>query len=185
MTLSVEQQADLAALAYELGHNPQTRADLARIVNKVDPQRARASFPDIVQQSQFAQLKNDIEQRFARDAAEKEKARYERQRDALKDRYSAEQIGDIEKEMTRAGVTNWEDGAVLYAAKNPASDPRYQPPPQERPSAKWEFPTVPGRDGKMMTFKDFAHDPRSASMDAAYSVISEFKNANLSRPFRR
>lgn len=185
MTLTVEQQADLAALAYELGHNPQTRDGLAHLVNKVDPQRARASFPDVVAKSQFAQLEQKVEQRFAKAEAEKQKERYERQRDRLKDRYSDEQIGEISKEMQRAGVTDWEDGAVLYAAKRPEADPRYQPSPQERPSAKWEFPTVAGRDGKPMSFKDFAADPRTASMDAAYSVISEFKNANLSRPFRR
>lgn len=185
MTLSVEQQADLASLLYELGHNPQTRADLARIVNKVDPQRAIASFPDVAQQAQFAKLKADIDQKFATQEAQKRKAHYDQQRSALKDRYSEEQLGEIHKEMQRAGVVDWNDGAVLYAAKRPESDPRYQPPPSERPSAKWEFPTVNGRDGKPMSFKDFAHDPRSASMDAAYSVISEFKNANLSRPFRR
>lgn len=185
MTLSVEQQADLAALAYELGHNPQTRDGLAHLVNKVDPQRARASFPDVVAKSQFAQLEQKVEQRFAKAEAEKQKAQHEAQRNGLKDRYSEEQIGEIAKEMTSAGITDWENAAILYAAKNPASDPRYSPPPQERPSAKWEFPTVAGRDGKMLSFKEFAADPRTASMDAAYSVISEFKNANLSRPFRR
>lgn len=185
MTLSVDQQADLAALAYELGHNPQTRDGLAHLVNKVDPQRARASFPDIVQKSQFAQLRNDIEQRFAKQEAEKQKAQYEQQRNRLKDRYSEEQIGEIAKEMKSAGITDWENAAILYAAKNPAADPRYQPWDRERPSAKWDFPTVAGRDGKPMSFKDFAHDPRTASMDAAYSIIDEFKNANLSRPFRR
>lgn len=183
--LSVEQQADLYSLMYELGHNPLTRDDMARAINKIDPQRARASFPDVVAKSQFAQLEQKVEQRFAKAEAEKQKAHYEAQRNGLKDRYSEEQIGEISKEMQRAGVTDWEDGAVLYAAKNPASDPRYQPPERQRPSAKWDFPTVAGKDGKMMSFRDFAHDPRSASVDAAYSIIDEFRNANLSRPFRR
>lgn len=185
MTLSVEQQADLAALAYELGHNPQTRAGLANLVNKVDPQRARASFPDVVAQSQFSALERKIEQRFQKEDAEKLKSRHDEQRSRLKDRYSEEQIGEIAKEMTRAGVVDWEDGATLYAAKNPAADPRYQPPERPRHSNKWDFPTVAGRDGKPMTFKDFAADTRTASMDAAYAVIDEFKNASLSRPFRR
>ena len=184
MTLSVEQQADLAALAYELGHNPQTRHGLAQLVNKVDPQRARASFPDVVAHSQFAQLEQKVEQRFAKAEAEKQKVARETQRNSLRDRYSDEQIGEIEKEMTRAGTSNWEDGAILYAAKNPASDPRYQPPP-DAPSSKWEFPTVNGRDGKPMGFKEFAADPRSASNDMAKRMITDFMRSNLSPAFRR
>jgi hypothetical protein len=185
MTLTVEQQADLSALAYELGHNPQTRAGLAHLVNKVDPQRARASFPDVVAQSQFSQLEQRIEERFQRAEAEKQKARHEEQRNRLRDRYSDEQIGEIHKQMTSNGMSNWEDAAILYAAKNPVADPRYQPPERPRPGTKWEFPTVTGQDGKPMSFKEFAADPRTASMNAAYAVIDEFKSANLSRPFRR
>jgi len=185
MTLSVEQQADLAALAYELGHNPQTRHLLAHAVNKVDPQRARASFPDIVAQNQFSQLKQDVDQRFAKMEAEKLKAARQAERHALRDRYSDEQIGEIEKEMTRAGTSNWEDGAILYAAKNPASDPRYQPPPQDIPNSKWEFPTVPGKDGKPMSFKEFASDPKTASNNLAYQMIHQYRNQNLSSGFRR
>jgi hypothetical protein len=185
MTLSVEQQADLASLLYELGHNPNTRSGLAQLVNKVDPQRARASFPDVVQQNQFQQLERRIEQRLQTDEAEKQKAKHEAQRAKLKERYSDEQITEIDKERTRLGGIPWDDAAVLYAAKNPETDPRYQPPQREKPGAKWDFPTVAGRDGKPMSFKDFAADPRSASMDAAYSIIDEFKNRSLSSGFRR
>src|SRR5215475_9410158 len=184
--LNIEQQADLASLLYELGHNPQTRDEQARLIAKIDPQRARASFPDVVQRAQFAELKRDIDQKFAREAAEKDKARQEAQRAKLRERYSEEQLAEIAKERTRLGGGNWEDAAIIYASKNPEADPRYQPPPQsERPGAKWEFPTVPGKDGKPMSFKDFAADPRGASMDAAYSIIHEFKNRNLSSGFRR
>ena len=45
--LSLDQQADLASLAYELGHNPKTRPYMARLVAAVDPHRARAAFPDV------------------------------------------------------------------------------------------------------------------------------------------
>jgi hypothetical protein len=186
MTLSVEQQADLASLLYELGHNPSTRQGLAQLVNKVDPQRARASFPDVAQQAQFARLEQKIDQKLQRDEAQKAKEQHDRQREKLRERYSDEQIGEIEKERNRIGGGTWDDAAVLYAAKNPEADPRYQPPSQsERPGAKWDFPTVAGKDGKPMSFKDFAADPRTHSMDAAYQVISEFKNAKLSQPFRR
>ena len=185
MTLSVEQQADLASLAYELGHNPQTRAGLAQLVNHVDPQRARASFPDIVQANQFAALERKIDQRLATEAAEKQKAKYDSQRAKLKDRYSEEQLGEISKEMQRSGTVDWEDGAILYAARHPEADPRYQPPPHEAPSSKWEFPTVAGRDGKTMSFKDFASDPRTHSNNAALQMITDFRRASLSQPFRR
>src|SRR5215472_16309917 len=95
--LNIEQQADLASLLYELGHNPQTRDEQARLIAKIDAQRARASFPDVVQRAQFAELKRDIDQKFAKEAADKQKAQLDAQRDNLKDRYSDEQIGEIEK----------------------------------------------------------------------------------------
>ena len=185
MTLSVEQQADLASLAYELGHNPQTRAGLAHLVNRVDPQRARASFPDVVQAEQFKALEQRIEQKFSVSAAEKQREKFEAERNSLKERYSEEQIGEIQKEMNRVGTTDWEAGATRYAAKHPESDPRYQPPQREIPNAKWDFPTVAGKDGKLLSFKEFAADPRTHSMNAAYTVIDEFRNKNLSSGFRR
>src|SRR5215475_9052765 len=86
--LNIEQQADLASLLYELGHNPQTRDEQARLIAKIDPQRARASFPDVVQRAQFAELKRDIDQKFAREAAEKDKARQEAQRANLREQES-------------------------------------------------------------------------------------------------
>jgi len=183
--LNIEQQADLASLLYELGHNPQTRDEQARLIAKIDPQRARASFPDVVQRAQFAELKRDIEQKFAKEAADKQKAQHDAQRDKLRDRYSDEQIGEIEKVRSRLGGGTWNDAATIYASENPQADPRYQPPPRPHRDAKWDFPTVPGRDGKPLSFKEFAADTKTASMDAAYSIIDEFKNRNLSSGFRR
>lgn len=186
MTLSVDQQADLSSLFYELAHNPKTRPLAARLVHEIDPQRARASFGDVIQEHRLAQHMRQVDDKLARAEAEKVKSRYDQQREALKERYSEEQLGEIHKEMTRIGTPDWNAGAILYAASHPEADPRYQPPPAEkRPDARWEFPTVDGPDRKPMAFKDFLADPRSASLNAAYSVISEFKNSNLSQPFRR
>lgn len=185
MTLSVEQQADLASLLYELGHNPQTRSGLAQLVHKVDPQRAKASFPDIVQEARFAALERKVADQLDVKGARAQKDKYDRQKEKLKDRYSDEQLGEIEKEMTRIGTPDWEAGAVLYAAAHPEHDPTHSPPrPDERPGATWEFPTVNGQDGKPLSFKDFAADPRRHSLNAAYNIISEFKNGRLPNSFR-
>lgn len=185
MSLSVEQQADLASLLYELGHNPQTRAGLAQLVHRVDPARAKASFPDIVQEARFQALERKVADHLDVKGAKAAQARYEAQKEKLRDKYSDEQLAAIEKEMTRIGTPDWEAGAVLYAAKHPEQDPRYAPPrPDERPGATWEFPTVTGGDGKPMAFKDFAADPRKHSLNTAYNIISEFKNQRLSNAFR-
>ncbi|MBO0863564.1 MAG: hypothetical protein J2P16_00630 [Mycobacterium sp.] len=184
-TLSLEQQADLASLAYELGHNPKTRPYMARLIAEVDPQRARAAFPDVVQAAQFAKLKRDVAEQLDLSGARAQKAKFDEQRAKLKERYSEEELTKIGEVMSRFGTPDWEAGAVLYANEHPHADPRLQPPREdERPGATWEFPTVPGRDGKMLDFRTFASDPRRHSLDAAYNIISEFKNSRLSPAFR-
>lgn len=182
--LSLEQQADLASLAYELGHNPQTRGGLAQLVNKINPQRARASFPDVVQEERFKQLERKVADQLDLTGAKAAKAKIDEQRHRLKDRYTEDEIAKIEAVADRIGTHDYDAAAVIYAHENPAPDPMNQAPDQ-MPSSTWEFPTVAGRDGKPVGFKDFVADPRKHSMNAAYNVISEFKNAKLSPPFRR
>ena len=184
--LSLDQQADLASLAYELGHNPKTRPYMARLVAAVDPHRARAAFPDVVQEARFQKLRRDVARELDVGGARRAQAKSNQQKEKLKERYGEEQIKSIEETMNRYGTHDWEAGAVLYAHEHPDADPSHQPPPQsDRPGATWEFPTVQGRDGKPLDFKTFAADPRRHSLDAAYNVISEFKNSRMSQPFRR
>ncbi len=184
--LTPQQQADLASLAYELGHNPKTRKGLAKLVKEINPERAAASFRDVDQEDRFETFKADIEDKLDLKGAKAAKEKADAQKSKLAERYDEKQLGEIEAVMGRYGLSDWDAGAVLYANEHPESDPTLQPPPpSERPGATWEFPTVKGRDGKDMAFKDFAADPRTASLNAAYSVISEFKNKSLSPAFRR
>jgi hypothetical protein len=185
--LSPQQQADLASLAYELGHStPESRADFAKIIKKHMPDRYNRSFRDVAVKEEIQQLRAEVDDKLDLNGARAAKARQESQKEKLKERYSEEQIGDIQKVMARYGVSDWKAGATLYAAEHPESDPTMQPPsPSERPGATWEFPTVAGRDGKQMDFKTFAGDPRTHSLNAAYNVITDFKNKSLSPGFRR
>jgi hypothetical protein len=48
----------------------------------------------------------------------------------------------------------------------------------------WEFPTVPGRDGKMLEFKDYIRNPRKHSNDIAIQMITDFKRRQLPSAFR-
>jgi hypothetical protein len=184
--LSLEQQQDLASLAYELGHNPQTREGLASLVFKLNPQRARQSFPDVAQSVKFKELERKIDEKIDLHGARAAQEKVNAERDAVKARYSEDEFLKIEKELERTGGHSYEDAAILYAAKHGPADPRDMPPdPSERPGARWEFPTVQGRDGRELDFKHFAADPSKHSLNAAYNVIHEFKQSRLSPGFRR
>jgi hypothetical protein len=184
--LTAQQQADLATLMYGLAQDPKTRKDLARLVKKVNPERAATSFRDVDQEERFETLKADLEEKFDLKGARAAKAKQDEQRARLAERYSPEQVTEVEAIATRYGMSDLDAAAVLYAHEHPESDPTLQPPaPHERPGATWEFPTVAGKDGKAMDFKSFAADPRTSSLNAAYSVITEFKNKSLSPAFAR
>jgi hypothetical protein len=49
----------------------------------------------------------------------------------------------------------------------------------------WSFPTVPGQDGKMLSFDDFRKDMNGATRNAAIQVITEFKRNRLPPAFSR
>lgn len=184
--LSPQQQADLASLAYELGHNPKTRPGLAKLVEQINPDRAARSFRDVSQSNELAKLRAEIDDKLDLKGARAAKERSEQEKEALKTRYTDEQIAEIGKRMEQEGMSSWKSAAVLYAADHPESDPSLRPPPpSERPGATWEFPTVAGKDGKQMDFKSFAADPRTHSLNAAYNIITEFKRKSLSPAFGR
>jgi hypothetical protein len=182
--LTAQQQADLASLAYELGHNPQTRKDLAKLVKKINPERAARSFRDVEQDDKFEAFKSEIEDKVDLKGARAAKSKQDEQKQKLAERYDEKQLAGIEEVATKFGLSDLDAAAVLYAHEHPESDPALQPPAaHERPGATWEFPTVRGRDGKEMDFKSFAADPRTHSLNAAYNIITEFKNNKLSPAF--
>jgi hypothetical protein len=184
--LTPQQQADLATLAYNLGHNPETRKDLAKLVKKIDPQRAARSFADVDQVDKLEAFRTEIEEKLDLKGAKAAKDKADEQRAKLAERYDEKRMEAIEAEAARLGTSDLESAAIVYAHRSGETDPSVQPPsPSERPGATWEFPTVAGKDGKQMDFKSFAADPRTHSLNAAYNVITEFKNKSLSPGFRR
>jgi hypothetical protein len=97
---------------------------------------------------------------------ERTRVRLEAQRASLADKYSAEQITEIETVMTKYGISDYEAGAKLYSAD-------FKPSAQSstrdkiRHGTVWEFPELPG----------LFENPDKAARDMAVQVIDEFRSA--------
>lgn len=182
--LSPQDQQRLSQLLFKMSHDEKTRADTARVMARVDPQAAKA-FQDVFLKDQFAQFKAELEQEKLKERAAQAVQRQRAQRQELAKNYTEEQIKEIEaKVMTPLGLGDYVAASKIYAADRPQLRPEFQPPPEvEHGGATWEFPTVPGKDGKMLSFEDFAKNPAKASRDAAIQVITEFKRARLPGAF--
>lgn len=184
--LTPQQQADLAQVMYGLAQNPQTRKDVAKLVAKLDPKRAASSFRDVVQEDKFAALERKIDEKLDISGARAAKAKQDEQRAELASRYGEDHMKGIDEVAVKYGISDLKAAAVLYANENPESDPTLGPPqPDRRPGATWEFPTVRGKDGKDLGFREFASDLRGHSLNEAYRTITDFKNKSLSPAFRR
>ena len=200
--LTQQEQQQLIKLVQEMGLTPQQifqdqqllrklasgehRKDFYKHVKKVDPDRAARSMRDVEEQEKIESRLSEFEDKLDMKGAKAAKAKQDEQRAKLAQNYDEEQIKGIEEVATRHGLADLEAAAVLYAHEHPETDPTLQPPsPSERPGATWEFPTVRGKDGKEMAFKDFAADTRTHSLNEAYNVITEFKKKSLSPAFRR
>ena len=73
-------------------------------------------------------------------------------------------VSKIEALMQKKGITDYEDGRILYAATLPPESPK--PPADLAPhGATWEFPE----------WSTFGKDPVKASRNIAHQVISEFQ----------
>lgn len=181
--LTPQEMADLSNMFFELSHDPKTRPYVAKLVEHKFPDRA-ASFTDVKQQNEMQALRNEIAQRDQLAKANEMQRALDQQRDKLIEsgRYTADQAKEIKGIIDRHGGTlDYNQAAVLYAHENPAVNPADAPPLPGRMDARWEFPTVPGRDGKPIPFNDFVKDPNAAAHNAAYAVIDGF----MSRPRQR
>lgn len=161
-------------------HDPQLRPLVAELAMRGDPNGLGKAFGDVALNRRFEALEKKFEEKELKKQVDEAIAGQQRDRQALVDsgKYSAEQLADIEKLMTARGYHSYKDGAILYDSEHPA-------PPQlaETPTATWEFPTVEGRDGKMIPFDQFKKDPIAASKNAAYRVIDQFKLRTLPNSF--
>ncbi len=163
---------DLAALFHSLSHNPKTRKIIAKAVKEAAPDSPHArAFTDVDMQDEFEKFRDDQEKRDLKRQQDDVLARMNEKRSALLSggpdgsgrKYGEDDIKKIEELMQRKGITDYDDGATLYAATLPPIDPR---PPSEIPEhgATWEFPE----------WSKFSENADKAARNTAHSMIGEF-----------
>lgn len=165
---------DLARLALDLSHNKETRKAFGQLVRKAKPDSPHArAFSDLDVEDKFEAFKGDLEKEKIEAQREKILQRMNAQRQKLINgdeagrKYSEDDVKKIEALMEKKGITDYEDGAILYAATLPPESPK---PPTDMPQhgATWQFPEI----------ETFGKDPVGASRDLAHQVISEFMRKN-------
>ncbi len=140
MELSPEAQAQLAKLAVDLANNPKTRKKFVGLVKEVDPSKR---FPDVEADDMREEMRAEFERRDQEREVERVKKRLEKQKNALKDRYDETAIAEIEKLMEKKGISDYEDGAILYAAVTKPANPSYEPKDHA-----WSMPGIEMKDMK-------------------------------------
>lgn len=163
---------DLTALFLKLSHDPKTRKIIAKAIKEGAPDSRHAqAFADVEVDDKFEQFRAEQEAK----ELERQKNEMLRQMNAKRSallvggpdgegrKYSEDDVKKIEKLMESKGISDYEDGATLYAATLPPADPSPQNMPVSHGST-WEFPEI----------AKFGIDPVKASRDTAHAVISEF-----------
>lgn len=181
--LSPLEMQKLSTLAYNLAHNDKTRAHFAQLVKHVSPGDAKA-FGDVFIRQELAAFKKTIDDDRLKDKMEKVGEQREGQkRQIQKSRnYSDTQMSEVQKIYDQFG--DWEAAQAIYAQRNPPENPALKPPPEVSDmGTTWEFPTVPGPDGKMLGFKDYVQNPRKYSNNTAIQMITDFKRGKLPSAF--
>ena len=187
LQLSPADMDRLSRLAFNLSHNEKTRAQFAGLVKEVDPNAYKA-FGDVAMQQKFDEFTKKFEEdRLAERMQSVARARDNQKRQVItKRKLDEEQVKQVDKIMQHYGLPDWEAAADIYAQRNPPPNPELQPPPEiMHGGSTWEFPTVPGQDGKMLDFKAFKDNMNGATRNAAIQVITEFKRNRLPAAFQR
>lgn len=174
MSLDPATAADLGALLHQLSHNPKTRKMIAKAIKEAKPDSPHAqAFKDVEVEDRFEEFTRQQEDKDLKRAQEAMLAQMNAKRSALLTggpdgsgrKYVEDDVKKIEELMQRKGISDYEDGATLYAASLPPIDREPEGAPPDRHGATWEFPEW----GK------FAENPKQASLDTAFTVIDEFK----------
>ena len=170
--LDLATASELADLFHELSHNKETRKAVAAAVKKLKPDSPHAqAFSDVDIEDKFDSFRQEQEQRDLKKQQDEMLSRMNARRNALLTggpdgsgrKYAEDDIKKIEELMQRKGITDYDDGATLFAATLPPLDPRPDELPPQHGST-WDFPEW----GK------FGADPVKASRDTAHNVITEF-----------
>lgn len=171
--LDLATAAELGDLLHELTHNKATRKIIAKAIKDAKPDSSHAqAFADIDVEDRFDAFKREQEEAAMKRQQDEILARMNAKRAALLSggpdgsgrKYGEDDVKNIEALMQRKGITDYEDGATLYAATLPPVDPR---PGEDIPAqhgATWEFPK----------WAEFGPDPVKASRNEAHNVITEF-----------
>ncbi len=176
----------LSRLAYNAAHSdiPGVRAAFASIVAKVDPPSAKA-FSDVAIDAKLNAFMQKLEnEKLQERMATVQNLRESQKQEVIRKRgYNADQVKALEAIQSQYGLTDWGATADIYATRHPPDDPRLKPPPDQDSGAAWDFPTVPGPDGKMLTFKDYIQDTRRHSNRVARQMIGDFMRKRLPPAF--
>lgn len=136
--LTLEAQAQLAKLMTDLANNPKTRKKVVGLIKEIDPSRR---FPDVEAEELEEKMQREFERRDQAREAERVKTRLESQKAGLADRYDEKAIEEIEKLMEKKGISDYEDGAMLYAAVTKPATPTY-----EAKDHRWSMPAIDIKD---------------------------------------
>ncbi len=187
LRLSPADMDRLSKLTFALSHNEKTRKEFAGLVKQVDPNAAKA-FGDVFLEEKFEQFTKKFEDdRLAERMQYVARSRDQQKRNIInKRKLNEDQVKEVDKIMAHYGLPDYEAAADIYAQRNPPPNPELMPPPEMmHGGSTWEFPTVPGQDGKMLDFKSFKDNMNGATRNAAIQVITEFKRNRLPAAFAR
>lgn len=163
--LSLEAQAELAALAKSLAEDPKTRKQFLQLTKQVRPD---VPIPEIeIEERTNAVLETAnkrVEGLEAKLRAKDAKEELERRRNNLRTKQLADSdadIADIEKLMIEKGIANHETAAEYHSWMKQAAAPTPSQFPQPVMS---RFNT-----------QDYMKNPVGAARDAAHAALAEFR----------
>lgn len=153
---------DLADLTLKVANDKKTRKQFVKAVKEIEPDRR---FPDVEMDDLREEMKAEREAEKLEREKEKILARQTAQKEALKTRYDDKAIEEIEKIMEKKGISDYEDGAILYGATIKPAAPTY-----EAKDHTWEMPKIDIKD-----FGSIQQRRRSSLMGAVDEVIRNRK----------
>ena len=163
--LSVEAQAELAALAKTLAENPSTRKQFLQLTKQVRPD---VPIPEIEIEertnSVLAEANKKVETLEQKLRQKEAKEELEKRRITLLKKnlvQSEDEIAEVEKLMVEKGIANHETAAEYHQWMKQAAAPTPSQFPQPVMS---KFNT-----------KDFMKNPVGAARDAAHAALAEFR----------
>jgi hypothetical protein len=163
--LSLEAQAELAALAKSLAEDPKTRRQFLQLTKQVRPD---VPIPEIEIEERTSavleQANSRVESLEAKLRQKDAKEELQRRRNNLKEKQLAssdEDIVEIEKLMIDKGIANHETAAEYHSWMKQASTPTPSQFPQPVMS---KFNT-----------QDYMKNPVGAARDAAHQALAEFR----------